>query len=1285
MNVTNAQFPKLSNNNYHVWKFNMELLLLERELWDVVVGDNSQAHDAKWLLRDGKARAAIGLAVEESQKILIKHLKTAKEFWETLRKHHEKANITNKVSLLRLMSSKRLVKGQSMDDHINEFLSIVDRLRDLGENLEEHKTVAFLLGTLPDDYNNLISSLEMRQEADLTIDFVKEKLIQEYKRKSGCEQENDFAFKVQKKGKFVPKCYSCGKPGHLRKDCTNKRKANNRANVVKDESDVCFCVMQQKLNSEWYVDSAATNHMCCDEKYFTNLNEMTDTVYMANGTEVKVCGVGDCKLFCENKEIRVKNVLFIPELDGSLLSVRRLTDTGFEVKFDGNGCKISKNGEIHATGYLNNNLFVLNHKKEKIFNVSECKNDCIHVWHRRLGHRNIQDIAVTVSKELVQGIKIMKCKCSSDCEVCLKGKLTRNKFPKASTSKSKEILDLIHCDLCGPMQNTTPGGNKYFLTLIDDYSRYCTVFFLASKDMAYEKIKQFIEQSENQLGKRLKILRTDRGGEFVNKQMQQYFKEKGIIHQLTAPYTPEQNGVAERKNRSLMEMARCMLFDADMNLKFWAEAVNNANYIQNRILSAAVNVTPFELWNGKPPNLKHIRIFGAVAYAQINKQKRRKLDEVSIKCKLVGYAEESKAFRLLNIGTEKIIISRDVKFLELNDDTGGANYSSGNAVVKGGSGAVDGGNVVIGSGDSGNEYVYSNNVMAEIPYEDGVNDISTDDFYGFEPEEEVASSSNLQTSPQVTIRSSSRNNKGVPPKKYAYKVCYGNDPVSYEDALSRPDNKFWAEAMKEEIKALQDNNTWELVEVSKERKNCKLIDCKWVFKIKHLVNGEKRYKARLVARGFSQKYGESYDEVFAPVVKPATFRCLLAIASYDNMKVRHVDIKTAFLYGDIDAEIFMKQPKGYITPGKENFVCKLNHSLYGLKQSARCWNIRINKVLIDAGFRRGKTEPCLYVRGSEDSIVYVLIYVDDVVIASKNNEEVEDIIQILKSQFEITDLGDLRLYLGIEVTFESGIYYLSQEEYIDKILEIYNLQDAKISSIPMDPGYLKLNSNDMINNNNIYRKAIGSMLYISNNTRPDIAVAISILSRKINNPNNDDWTELKRVMKYLKGTKDLKLCVGSKSELHLKGFADADWAGDLNDRKSTSGFIFKLGDAVISYASRKQQNVTLSSTEAEFVSLAEASQEFLWLSQLMKEFEINIQNPIIFEDNQSCLKIIQDEKISPRSKHIDVKYYFVRDLLKTGKVLYKYCPTDSMMADILTKPLQKTKIYKIRELIGLHK
>lgn len=1267
MAMNYAQFPKLGNSNYHVWKFNMELLLLERELWDVVSGDTpspSGGEDAaKWLVRDGKARAAIGLAVEESQKVIIKQLKTSKEFWDALKKHHEKANITNKVSLLRQMSSMRFSGSRTMEDHIADFLSIVDRLRDLGETVEDHKAVAFLLGTLSEEYNNVISSLEMRPEADLTLDLVKEKLLQEYKRKCGGEQA-DTAFKTQKK-KFVPKCYSCGKPGHMKRDCPKlnsyKQKQNdNRAHAACNDEHACFGISDMRPNGEWYVDSAATCHMCCKEEYFVNINKnIRNVVYLADGKELKTSGAGDCEVFCEGRTITIKNVLFVPELDGSLLSVRKLTNEGFDVVFKSGGCSITRNGSVYAKAILKHNLFVLEHKE--LAKKVSCSAECLHTWHRRLGHRNLQSIKTAVNKNIVDGIELKKCSCVSECEVCLRAKLTRQVFPKKSETKSKGILDLVHCDLCGPMQNETPSGNKYFMTLIDDYSRYCTLYFLSSKDQAFEKIKEFIEMCENQYGKRLKVLRTDRGGEFVNKRMKNYFKRKGIVHQLTAPYTPEQNGVAERRNRSLVEMGRCMLFDADFELKYWAEAVNNANYIQNRMLSAAVDVTPFELWSGKPPNLSHIRMFGCVAYAHINKQKRQKLDDVAEKYNLVGYCEHSKAYRLLDMKTNKIVISRDVKFLEQNEFSAGTEKK---------------------------ELVDENVVYFPSPELNEVSSVLSEeeDFYGFE-------SNNSDTSSEVERveeiprnvsadghRVSSRVNKGIPAKKYGYKVYFEDDPVTYEEAMSRPDREQWLKAMKSEMKALNKNETWDLVELPKGQKT---VGSKWVFKLKETANGEKKYKTRFVAKGFSQKYGENYDEIFAPVVKQSTIRSLLAIASNQGMKVKHIDIKTAFLYGELDAEIYVDQPEGFALPGNEHLVCKLKRSLYGLKQSARCWNLRINKILIDSGFRRGKAEPCLYVKGDGDSIIYVLIYVDDIIVATKNDIEFENVVKVLKSNFEITEMGDLKLYLGIEVNLEDGVYYLSQERYIDKLIKEFGLENAKVSSIPMDPGYLKNGNGVLFENNNLYRKAIGSLLYISNNTRPDISLAVSILSRKVSCPTDVDWVEVKRVLRYLKGTRSMKMCVGSKSDLMLTGYADADWAGDINGRKSTSGYVFKLGDAVVSYASRKQSNVTLSSTEAEYVALAEASQELLWLVQLMKEFKLEIETPKVFEDNQSCLKILQDEKVNPRSKHIDVKYYFVRDLCQSGAVVYEYCPTESMVADILTKPLQKLKICSLRNLIGL--
>lgn len=398
-----------------------------------------------------------------------------------------------------------------------------------------------------------------------------------------------------------------------------------------------------------------------------------------------------------------------------------------------------------------------------------------------------------------------------------------------------------------------------------------------------------------------------------------------------------------------------------------------------------------------------------------------------------------------------------------------------------------------------------------------------------------------------------------------------------------------------------------------------------------------------------------------------------------------MDVKTAFLNGDLTNEIYMKQPDGFVECGKEQLVCKLKKSLYGLKQSARCWNSKINEVLLKSGFRRGSADLCLYVKGEGDNLIYVLIYVDDLIFASVKDEVIREEIENMKKYFEIKELGNLKCYLGINVERkEPATFYLDQKHYITQLLTEFKIEDAKGAKIPLDIGYFKLKESNALSNNELYRKVIGSLLYISTNTRPDICAAVSILSRKVSKPNQNDWNEVKRILKYLKGTINYKLAIGNKffEDTELIGYADADWAGDAQSRKSTSGYIFLFKNSAVSWASKKQDNVTLSSTEAEYVALSETCQEAMWLKCLLKDFGQSDKIKIN-EDNQSCLKLLKEGKMNPRTKHIDVKYHYIRELEETGQIQFIYCPTEFMLADIFTKPLQRVKFNKLRGLIGL--
>lgn len=462
----------------------------------------------------------------------------------------------------------------------------------------------------------------------------------------------------------------------------------------------------------------------------------------------------------------------------------------------------------------------------------------------------------------------------------------------------------------------------------------------------------------------------------------------------------------------------------------------------------------------------------------------------------------------------------------------------------------------------------------------------------------------------------------------------------------------------------------------------------WMFKLKRNSDGQpSKYKARLVAQGFSKKYGVDYDQVFAPVAKQTTLRIMLSVAATNNMKVIHLDAKPDFLNGTLDETIYMKQPPGFLAEGKEDQVCLLKKSIYGLKQSARVWNQTIHETLTNAGVTRSINDKCFYTRTDERGVIYIIIYVDDVLMASNSDEMLQFYEAELRKQYKIENLGEVKNYLGIRIEKHSdGYYTMDQSPYIAQIIKELGLAAAKASNIPLSVGYGKTESNIMTTNEK-YRRIIGCLLYISVNTRPDVAAAISILARKVEQPTEDDWTELKRVIKYLKGTIDYQLKLKcDMDESQFFGYADADWANDKATRKSNSGYVMMLGSGTISWSCKRQTCVAASSTEAEFISLSSACKEISWLRRLLVDFGFKITKPtVIFEDNQSCLKMVEnEEQLSARTKHIDTKFFFVKDHVNNGEVTCIYCPTEEMLADLLTKPLAKERFQKLREALGVN-
>lgn len=393
-----------------------------------------------------------------------------------------------------------------------------------------------------------------------------------------------------------------------------------------------------------------------------------------------------------------------------------------------------------------------------------------------------------------------------------------------------------------------------------------------------------------------------------------------------------------------------------------------------------------------------------------------------------------------------------------------------------------------------------------------------------------------------------------------------------------------------------------------------------------------------------------------------------------------MDVDTAFLNGDLHHEIFMSQPPGFQSKGK-NLVCRLKRSLYGLKQGAREWYIVMDDFMASIGLHKCDADPCLYVANKNGKMLLATLYVDDLIIASNSVDMMANMKKSLKSRFSMKDLGRLHFCLGIEVVWrKDGSLMLRQEQFIKRVLEKFRMSDCKPVFTPLQPGVNLTKEMCASSEEDIqlmkdvpYRSAVGSLIYLVTATRPDIAAAVGAVSKYLENPGQEHWTAVKRIFRYLKGTMDLGLVFKSENTL-LSGYSDANWAGDLDTRRSTTGFVFKVGNCTVSWVSKRQPTVALSTAEAEYMALAHAARNAKWLRQLMMDIGLPQDAPtLIYEDNQGCIAMAKNHMIQERTKHIDIRHHFLRELVAGKVVKVLYCETDKMLADILTKGLTREK------------
>ncbi|KAL1448085.1 hypothetical protein WDU94_013979 [Cyamophila willieti] len=1137
------------------------------------------------------------------------------------------------------------------------------------------------LWTCVENPNEVDSSTDMRCLAKINMSV-----------KGSNHEEEAYALRYQNRNVASQvQCYRCKKFGHKSNRCLTKKSDDGKNVFIASCNHVA-----NKNDDKWYFDSGASTHITKNPVCLFNTSSDVNTlVGVANGEQLKCTQKGTVE-FClpDGRLITASDVSYVPGIQLNLLSVHQITQKGNSVVFNNNMCYVIdhqvsiKKHTVIATGKVSNGLYCLevdqNHEQA---NVVKKPNE-FELWHKRLAHLNVQTMK-SLEKGIVTGVSLHGDP-PENCEMYV-----------------------------APMRIASLGGSVYFVTFTDDHSRKSYVYFMKSKCEVFDKFLEFKALVENQTGKTIKTVRSDNGTEYVNNKFKNYLAQNGILLNTSAPYTPEQNGLAERLNRTLLEKARSMLFQSGLEEKFWAEAIATAVYLKNVLPTQALQdkKTPEEVWCGRKPNLKHLKVFGCKALVHVPKKKRSKWDPQAEVCVFIGYCETSKNYRVIQKDSLQVTKTRNVSFYEnvfpalesldvsTRCDDQNCNFMTSQIQQKYNLMPVEvgdiGGQVQDDDQNISQDDMEQNSVCsyhsAEEQLPELVGDIQPcslpqpvgdveDTENSPQPVEDILEADNeiyptdSREETNIELRRSTRKRKPNPKYYNDYTIVYSvngvktGDPMTYKQAMERDDKSKWQQAMKDEVSCHIKNKTFEICDVPPGKKPVK---SKWVFKTKYNVDGTlNKYKARLVAKGYSQQEGIDYEEVFAPVVRHTSIRLLLALAVELNLSIDQMDVVTAFLHPKLDEEIYMELPRDDQFDGK---CCKLLKSIYGLKQASHVWNLELDKALKNLEFQQSKYDPCVYIRRSSVSVIYVSVYVDDLLIFSNNEVEKNRVKSKLMETFQMKDLGPAHYILGYCINYkkQEKCLTLDQSKYIQEVLHRFNMADCNGTKTPMDPN--QIFSEDMLyksseKRNEVlhipYQEAIGSLLYIAQGTRPDIMYAVSYLSRFNNSFGPIHWNAVKRIMRYLKQTIDLKLTYKKNSNKDLYGFSDADWASDTIERKSTTGYAFFLSGGAISWNSKKQPTIALSTTEAEYMALSNAVQEAIWLKGLKNELIQSSNNPILlYGDNKSAIDLSKNAKYQARTKHIDVCHHFIRDYVQRDVIKIKHVSTKEMVADNLTKAL----------------
>jgi hypothetical protein len=845
----------------------------------------------------------------------------------------------------------------------------------------------------------------------------------------------------------------------------------------------------------------------------------------------------------------------------------------------------------------------------------------------------------------------------------------------------------------------------------------------------FEKSSQF----------KIQALRTDNGGEYMSNEFKNYLSSSGIHHNPGPPHSPQLNGVAERTNRTVGNFIRAALISAHVPKSFWVDALRHSFYANDSFpCKTPVGFKSPASILGKPSvDLSLLHPFGCLVYYKLQEADRKKLDVKGRASILLSYLDDGNGYRLYDLEKKTVIKSTDVTFFDSIFPYGADLKVAPSPVIvelpwpvvpspiKPMAPPLNPGPAPILSSPSPSptrDRIPTPDLpLLDIPLQDRFDRRLTASIHA--PSNSPKAPTNPPASPSVpsspvpvsdvvpislpppppsppSLPSTSAPSSSPPRRKSGRErkapERYGNwsksakatddldTPKTWRQLLKSPNKHRWLKAAEDEFSSLLGMHTWRLVPRPEKRK---IIKSKWVFKVKRRPDRTiQKLKARLVAMGYSQVHGLDYDEVFSPTLRLETLRLILSLLAIRKWKGRQVDFKTAFLNGHLEHTVFMEQPPGFEDPSHPDWVCELDRSLYGLKQSPRQWNNELHRALLDLGLKNSAYDPTLYFNLVNGKLVGALTtHVDDLAIVGEP-VFVDNLISSLGSKFKIGADEDLHHFLSLKISRDipNNLVYLNQSHYIDELCDRFLNGSHLPVSTPTDSNFKNLRRKQECDppSSGPYNQIIGSLLWVSQCTRPDVSFAVNRLSQHLRDPSDAHWSAAVRILNYLVTTKHLKLKLGG--QLSCSGFSDSDWAEDRDDRKSTSAYTFRIGDGAISWKSRKQATVSLSSTEAEYKAISDSCKEGLWLRHVLSELRLRPGTAIpIHVDNEGAEALAKNPEHHARTKHIHARYHFVRECLADEEITLLHVSTKEMLADMLTKPLPRLMLERHRQMFGL--